>query len=143
MDNRTLSYLLFVVVAVMAIMVFLNFLGFWETSFPEKYISKNDVRGIDVEHKGKLWTLNFDQQNELINALNASIVTNENVVPVKMEVDKIIIYQFNKRDIIITPLNVINGKLVFQAPEWTPQGNYLMEIKTGGIQYILSQTYDH
>ena len=111
----------------------------------EPYIRNEGIRGMAVEYNKLLYTLNFNQQNQMINILNRSV----RVVGVKLDkrekpvIDKIIIYQFdNKPDIVLTPIAYINNNLVYSAPLWNVD-NYLMELSDGGLQKLLVQTYDH
>lgn len=110
----------------------------------EPYIEYNKVRGIAVEHKEKLYTLNFKQQNDLIYILNNSIHV-LGVKPDKREkpqISKIIVYQFEgKPDLLITPVAYINQNLVYSAPSWSADG-YLMEVSEGELQRLLAQTFD-
>lgn len=111
----------------------------------EPYIKNESVRGMAIEYKKLLYTLNFNQQNEVVNILNRAV----RVVGVKPdkrekpEIDKIIIYQFNnKPDIVITPVAYINNNLVYSAPVWNVD-SYLMELSDGTLQKLIAQTYDH
>lgn len=141
MSNKNFIYLLVAGVIGMSVILMLNLVGFWQPQLTEKFLPRNDVRGIDIDHNGKLWTLNFEQQNKLVNVLNASIATSERFSPENTDFDKLIIYRFNKPDIILTPLKVVNKQLVFSVPEWNLKGN-MKESNPGEIQQILSQTYD-
>ncbi len=142
MNNTTLTYLLIVGVIGMAAIMVLNFTGVSQSPFTENYLSPNDVRGIDVAHGGKLWTLNFEQQNKLVNILNKSTAIEGHFNPDKFEVDRVIIYLFNKPDLIVTPLQLVNKALVFSVPEWNSKG-YLKESQPGQMLQLLSDTYDH
>lgn len=145
MSNRTLLYLSFVVIAGMAILLALN-ISYFFTGKPidQTYLKYNDVRGIAVSHQQKLYTLNFEQQNSAIEMLNRSVP----VVDIKPgqrqkpDIEKIIVYQFeNQPDIIITPVAIVNGNLVFSVPQWVQDG-YLMDLSDGDFQKLLAQTYD-
>ena len=141
MSNNTLIYLLIFAVTVMLALVGLNTIGYWDSPLSQTYLDKNDVRGIEIEYNKKLWTLNFEQQNKVIDILNSSIATNEYFSPEKSNFDKLIIYHFNKPDIVVTPLRQVNNQLVFSVPEWNQKGN-LKESQAGSLQAVLSQTYD-
>lgn len=110
----------------------------------ETYLKFNSVRGMAVEHNKLTYTLNFDQQNEIISILNKSV----RVVGVKPDkrqkpnIQKLIVYQFGDQpDLVITPIAYINQNLVFSAPAWNTD-NYLMELSNGELQKLLAQTYD-
>lgn len=125
---------------------------------PARYISPNDVRGIAVEHHQKLYTLNFAQQNELVEILNRSIPVGQELVESRKadisdapEIEKIIIYRFNAPDIEIKPVayvskttsvtnNINKASLVYSVPEWNPNG-LLEESTSDELHKLLSSTY--
>jgi len=111
---------------------------------PQTYLKYNDVRGMAVGHNQLLYTLNFKQQNTVVDILNRAVRV-VGVKPGKRQkpnIDQIIVYQFdNKPDITITPIAYVDSNLVFTAPEWNGDG-YLMEISNGSLQQLLSQTFD-
>lgn len=127
---------------------------------PSKYISPNDVRGMAVEHGGLLYTLNFEQQNTLVDSFNRFIpITKDTFEKRKLkdplpEVSKIIIYRFNEPDIIVTPIGYIaksssvtsassndQMNLVFTSLEWNKTG-YLEESAVDEIRRVLQTSYD-
>jgi hypothetical protein len=128
---------------------------------PSRYLSPNDVRGIAVEHNDMLYTLNFDQQNTLVDIFNRAIpVTKESAETRKVkdappsEVKKIVIYRFNAPDIEIIPVSFVSKSqsavqaqdkqrlnLVFLAPLWNNKG-FLEESVGDELHKFLSTTYD-
>lgn len=127
---------------------------------PYKYISPNDVRGMAIEHNKTLYTLNFQQQNALVEIFNRSTpITKETVNTQKSKLDsdlnvqRIIIYRFNQPDIEIKPIGYVDrpltssqksatGKsLVYSAPLWNKEG-YLEESANDDIRSILSKSYE-
>jgi hypothetical protein len=145
MNNKTFTYLLIAGVIAMSAILLLNLAGvtgLFQPQLTNEYLSRNDVRGIDIDHEGKLWTLNFEQQNKVINILNAAVRTTEHFAPENTGFDKLIIYRFNRPDIILTPLKVVNNQLAFAITEWNLKGN-LKESNAGELLQVLSQTYDH
>ena len=146
MSNRTLFFMTALVIVAMAVLFALNMKtitgGKPDT---QKYLKYNEVRGIAVEHNQMLYTLNFKQQNAVIEILNRAVPIAElkEGTRQKTDIQKIVVYQFEKKpDLIITPLTYLNGNLVFTQPEWNKDG-YLMEMSSGELQQILSQSYDH
>lgn len=145
MSNRTLLYLSFVVLGGMAILLALNISYFFTgKSINQTYLKYNAVRGIAVDHQQLLYTLNFEQQNSVIEMINRSVPVAE-VKPgqrQKPAIEKIIVYQFeNLPDITLTPIAIVNGNLVFSVPQWIQDG-YLMDLSDGDFQKLLAQTYD-
>lgn len=110
---------------------------------PQTYIKHNDVRGMAVKHKGLLYTLNFDQQNQLINIFNQSI----RIAEIKPEANKntkieqIVIYRFDMPELKITPLAYLDHELIYSIPEWNANG-YLIDVSNGELEKLLAQTYD-
>jgi len=126
---------------------------------PSKYIAPNDVKGMAVEHNGLLYTLNFSQQNRLVDVFNrATSVTPNDATARKLhvshppEITKIVIYRFNAPDIEVTPVAYTIKKgtppqqqkafnFVFSAPQWDAK-NYFEEATPNELDTILSSTYD-
>lgn len=129
---------------------------------PPKYISPNDVRGMAIEHNSTLYTLNFAQQNTLVDIFNRAIPVNKGAFEARQvtnvkapQVTKIIIYRFNQPDIEIKPVGYVNKNssaltsadpsrysMVFSAPIWNPEG-LLEETASDELQQLLLTTYDH
>jgi hypothetical protein len=145
MNNRTLFTLTGIVLLGMTILLGLNIKTIL-TGEPENqtYLKYNQVRGIAVQHKELLYTLNFKQQNQVISILNQSVRV-LGLKPGKRQrpdVAKIIIYQFNEQpDLVITPLVYVDNNLVYSIPQWNPNGD-LMEVSEGVLKELLPETYD-
>lgn len=143
MNNRTITYLIIAVVVAIGLLLLVNTLTFFQPGASEKYLSPNTVRGVAVEHNKKLYTLNFEQQNELLALLNRAVPTGK-VLPNSPPTDaqKIIIYQFNQLpDIVITPIGYIDDELLFTTPTWN-SNSLIRDISRGELKKLLSQTYD-
>jgi hypothetical protein len=149
-------YMTMAVLAGFAVILIMNLaavMGF----VPAKYISPNDVRGIAVEHNKTLYTLNFDQQNALLDIFNrASPITktaaDERKITFKnpAQIEKIVIYRFKLPDIEIRPVGYAANKqskdqehahMVFFYPEWNAEG-FLEEAAPNEMNTLLLKTYD-
>jgi hypothetical protein len=128
---------------------------------PSRYLSPNEVRGMAVEHNQLLYTLNFAQQNALIEIFNRSIPVDKKSVEERkatlkkpLEIQKIVIYRFNAPNIEITPVTFVAkthsvsssdeaGKvsLVFLAPDWNAN-QLLEEAAIDSLYKILINSYD-
>lgn len=125
---------------------------------PSRYISPNDVRGMAIEHHGTLYTLNFTQQNHLVDIFNRATVVAPNDVSARKtnvtnppEIKKIIVYRFNAPDLEVIPVAYTKKKnataddnhvnFVFSVPEWEAK-NYLEEATPNEFDTLLSKTYD-
>lgn len=161
MSKRLTLAMTFIVLAGFGVILLMNIaalVGF----FPSRYISPNDVRGMAIEHNQKLYTLNFDQQNQMIDIFNRLIpvsqelIEKRKVVPKKpLEIQKIVIYRFNAPDIEVRPVAFISKSLspssneeeidsistVFFVPAWNPSG-LLEESATDSAYKTLINTYD-
>lgn len=145
MSNKTTTILLAIVIASMAMLFVFNISGLYVKTEPEKFISRNQISGMAVEHNGKQYTLNFEQQNQVVSILNRSIkvglegyLTGDEA---SFDYDYLIIFRFNEGEIKIKPVSFANRQLIFQAPEFNPDG-LLREIGPGKLNRLLSETYD-
>lgn len=144
MSTRTLLILVALVIVSMGTVLTLIILPQIEGHSSERYIRLNDIHGMSVVYKGKEYTLNFDQQNEVALLLNPSIsiakeVSSQFLDPVPFE--KIIIYLFNAPSIEIVPIGFKNDDLIYSVPAWNPNG-YLKDVSNGTLKQTLLQTYD-
>ena len=113
-----------------------------------KYLSPNDVRGMAVEHNQKLYTLNFAQQNFVVDLINNALplTTKEEPKNGKVDFSKIVIYRFNAPDIEIHPIAYISKEnsshLVFSVPALNPNA-LLQDNSSENVKNFFSKTYDH
>ncbi len=144
MSNRTLTYLSIAVVACIGLLLVINLIPSIQGISSGKYLQLNDVRGSAVQHKGLLYTLNFDQQNHLVDWLNHSVAVKSDSYKKDpdMEIEKIVVYLFNKPDLEIEPIAYSNGNLVFSSPKWNASGLFI-DTSNGVLKQMLSETYDH
>lgn len=163
MSSRNTLLMIIAVVIGFAIIILMNIVNMLDFS-KAKYISPSEVRGMAVMHDQKLYTLNFDQQNTLVEIFNRSIPVSKEKLENRMkslsnnsEVQKIIIYRFNAPDIEIIPAGLVtkslsidpskdsieNQSLVFSASEWNPKGGLLEEAASDHLWKYLLGTYDH
>lgn len=99
---------------------------------------------MEVTHKKIPYTLNFDQQNKVIEWLNTSIQITSKEFPQKADnlpIEEMTIYRFDQPDIKLIPYGYLDENLVFQSNDWNAKG--LMQEKSHGeLKKLLSQTYD-
>lgn len=145
MSNRTLAFLTALVILSMMILLALNLTDLLTGQPPNQtYLKYNHVRGMAISHNQMFYTLNFKQQNTVIDILNRAVPITE-IKPGKRQppnIDKLVIFQFlGKPDIELTAITYIDQDLIFSVPQWVPNG-YLLELSEGDLQKLLSQTYD-
>lgn len=144
MSNRTLYWMTGLFVFCILILLLLNAVPMMWTPPAEKYLKFNDVRGMAVEHKQKLYTLNFEQQNEVIGHLNKSIPVSNTIVTdmkPKLEISKIVVYRFGLPDLTIVPIEYSSNNLIFSSPDWNRDG-LMKDVSLGALKNVLAQTYD-
>ena len=147
MNNRLLLYLTLVVIGCMGIVLIMNFSRIFVERQNQKYLNYNDVRGIALEHNSLLYTLNFEQQNNLIYYFNQALPTTKNnpnqaSSSKSLDFSKLIIYRFNSPDLIAIPIAYdAYDNLLFSIPEWNPEG-YMRDFSQGSLKYLISTTYD-
>jgi hypothetical protein len=112
-----------------------------------RFISPNAIRGMAIEHQGLVYTLNFNQQNDLAEAFNLAIPSTTNIeVLTNSPVSKVVIYRFNASDIYVELLGFSDNSehsqiLVFKNHEWFP--GMLSTHVPKDYSSMLSNTYDH
>ena len=109
----------------------------------EKYLKYNFVKGVAVVKDNKIYTLNFDQQNEFIGYINRSkpepseeYIDDENV-----KISKIIVYLFDSPNIVIEPLGYNNNNLVYKTSVFNHEG-LMKDQSFGKLKTILENSYD-
>ncbi len=93
MRLRTFTYLAVTTIVLSTVLIFIAFMPKLLHSRKQEILSYNDVRGMAIERQGLLYTLNFEQQNRMVAAINHND-------PIK---NKLIIYRFNHPDWVIEP----------------------------------------
>jgi hypothetical protein len=145
MSNRTLVVLTVLVILGMLVLFGLNVSDILTGQPPnQKYLKYNNVQGMAIGHNRVLYTLNFQQQNQVIEILNSAVPVDEIKAGKRTppNIDKLVIYPFpGKPEIVLTPVAYVDDALIFAAPDWVPNG-YLMELSDGTLKELLSKTYD-
>lgn len=145
MSNRTLIALTVLVIVSMLVLFGLNLSSILTGQPPNQtYLKYNNVQGIAIGHNRLLYTLNFQEQNQVIEILNSAVAVNEikSGKRTPPNIDKLVIYSFqDKPEIVLTPVAYVDNNLIFSIPDWVPHG-YLMELSDGSLKELLSKTYD-
>jgi hypothetical protein len=130
-------------VACVLLLLLLNTIPMILSPKVEKYLKYNFVRGMAVEHKNKLYTLGFNQQNEMIGFFNRSVPVDAagEDQKQKLDISKIVVYRFNAPDLIIIPIAYEDDNLIFSSPEWNSKG-VMKDVSQGALKNLLLQTYD-
>lgn len=144
MSDKTLNIFTSIVIGCIFILLAVNYLPSLATAAENRYLTLNGVQGVEIFHKNIPYTLNFDQQNILINEINKAEAIGLELIKAKrtaIPFDKIVVYQFNKPTITLTPINVVDQNIIFKAPEWNKNG-YIQEQSGGELLNMLSKTFD-
>lgn len=138
--NRALVVLC---IAAFLVILVLNVVPLFWTANPSTYIQQDMVEGMAVQYRGKLFTLNFEQQTKAIDIFNRAIpvgqlqTSKDNLA---VDFEEIQIYRFKQPTVVITPLAWIDQNLMFQAPLWSP--NNLLEVSQDELYKLINQSYD-
>lgn len=146
MSNRMITILMLILLFAVGILLLMKLIPIlYGTDIPQEYLQYNSVRGMAIQHEGKNWTLNFSQKNQVISALNQGIPTAEvNKEQQKgIGFEKLIIYLFNKPDIELIPVGIINNEIVFYANQLTGSNTLLKENSDGTLRKMIENSYDH
>lgn len=144
MSNRTLTYLIILIIACVGVVFALNFSRLYIEKEPLDYIDRNYVRGMELVVDGVPYTLNFEQQNNAVTLLNNAIkvgyeaLFNEEEGSIGFE--KILIYRFDAPPITVTPIAYINDTLLFKVPEWQPNG-FLNDTQPGAFKTLIKSAH--
>ena len=142
MNARTLYTLTAILIATFGLLFIIRFAQMINDSSGHTYISPNDVRGSAIHHHGTLYTLSFEQQNNLLASLNNAQAARSSDVDTMSDIKEIVIYRFEgEPDIIITPLGFVGDQLLFNAPMWHRDGP-LIETSGGALKELLIQAYE-
>lgn len=144
MNNRTLTFLTVLVLVGIGAILLLNIASLFKKPENEKHISLNDVRGVEIQYKKKLYPLSLEQQVQAIQILNDSLPVSfktgqRNLATPNFE--QIIIYQMNKPDVVVTPVGYDQEDLVFRAPSWNEQA-LLKEFSDGNLKKIIQSAIE-
>jgi len=135
--QRTGIFLSIALVAIAAAF-FLNLSSKFNTEIANPILIQGDVEGMAVQYKGKLYTLNFRQQEQFIETINKSLPYIEKKVSNEgLNFDKLVVYRFQKPEIALTPIGYEAGRLVFSIPEL--HAGYLEEATPGKIQNLINE----
>jgi hypothetical protein len=96
MNFRSFLYLAVTAVLLSASLIFIGLMPYWQGSIQRPVLSPNDIRGMAVESNGLLYTLNFEQQNHVVNALNTG--KNPTIEGCAPSFERLIIYRFDAPD---------------------------------------------
>lgn len=106
-------------------------------------LQPNDIRGMEVVYKGLPYTLNFDQQQEMLELINRCIpVTKISASPSLLpSFKKIVIYFFGKPTIELNQADFTENEFYFQAPGLSADG-FLMDVSGGRMFQLVESAHD-
>lgn len=101
-------------------------------------IEKGDIRGMSIESKGKMFTLNEKQQEDALSFINRMRPVEKKDFPNKSRFDflRIIIYRFDKPEISLLPITFSEQNLVFDVPALNNSAYYL-EMSAGEFYSLI------
>lgn len=143
MSNRTIFFLTAIVLVAMGVLLTLNLPDVLEGLPYEPYLKLPKIRNIEVVHKGKSYTLSFQQQKEMVSYINRSAAVDKIKEGEKSEPDfeKIVIYLFHDPDIELHPVVYVDEDLIYSAPMWNPNG-YMLDLSDGEMKKLIRQAYN-
>jgi hypothetical protein len=145
MKSSLVNTLCMLAIAGISFIFLINFLDLTnrEVLGRQSFLAPQEVRGMDLFHKGKPYTLNFEQQNSVIEMLNRALpivrIEPSELSPTTLE--KLTIYRFNEDTISLIPLGLIDDNIIFKSTgDFT--GNFLRDISLGRLKTLLDSSYD-
>ncbi len=132
-----------ILVSVLILFGIANFyLWFQENKPKDWFLDEGAVRGSGVVHKEQIYTLNFDQQNALLEILNESKRVKDKTVKSSESsgIDNLVIYLFHPSEpVVLTPINAAYS--LFSVSTFKPN-RYLAIGNSEKLQALLNTTYD-
>jgi len=138
MKNRTLFILIGIAVVLSLLLVMQHFFSAMtqEESYVERRVDPNWVKGSALVQGDKPYTLNLDQQLELIRIINNAEAPEKAPSPIKLPASKFVIYRFPKEsEITISAQGAVDGKIVFQATGL--ESHLFIEKSPGSLQKLI------
>lgn len=155
MSGLTSKLMIILVIIGFLVIIGMNIAGSFGI-LPAKYISANDVKGVAIEHDDKMVTLNFEQQNAVIEILNRTILVSPEEAKKIIHTDpipvsKIVIYRFKGDDVEVKIVGYLgkNSKIesermitmVFSVPQWN-KSSLIEESFPNEMLKVLSKAYE-
>lgn len=143
MSNKTLIYLTIGVLVGMGLLLVINLLSILPSTqgHPDQYLPVQEVRGSAVVYKDKAYTLNLEQQTELVSLLNQVRPATKKTGMTPPDFQSIIIYRFKKPDLIITPIGYEGNTLLFESPEFG-KDTLFEDSSAGRLKSLISTAHD-
>ena len=144
MSQRSLFILILLVLAGMATILIININSLFSSSRHETYLSYNDVKGMEIEHNRLFYTLNFDQQNQVITAINRAVPIGSAGIKLDPNLNfaRLIIYRFNAPNLVLMPIRYVKDELIYRIPRLKEDG-YFKDISQGSLKKLISESYDN
>jgi hypothetical protein len=143
MSPRSAIYAAIIIIVMVGLVILQHLIPIASSGRSEDQLSPNDVRGMAVVYKGKPYTLNFEQQLEMVEYINRLIPIGKlrDTPTTYPGLDKVMVYLFNRTPLEFIPLDFDNTSFVFRAPALRPQG-YLMDITNGQLLHLIESAHD-
>lgn len=142
MNNNTIIGMTALVVIGILVLMVLHILPI-SSDNNQKMLRNGETRGMAVVHDGLPFTLNFEQQQTAIDALNSSVYVKKEGYPAKdtLNIQKIVVYRFNAPDLELTPIQFVEDNLVYDAPALNSE-YYFLELSGGDLKKMLTNAFD-
>ncbi len=136
-------YLIILMIAGVVFLLTLNTLPFLMSGKELRHLEHQKIKGTSVSYEGKNYTLNYNQQIELIEGLNAAIPIGKGEFKPKDMPDmgqfEIVFFDETPK-LILKPAGVIGNNLVFNIPEWNKEG-WIKDVTDGKLLHLLENSH--
>ncbi len=143
MNARFATYATAIIVVMVGVLLLRGAINFIPEGDKNLYVDPYSVNGIEVVYKGLPYTLNFEQQQDMVDAINRLLpmgkLRGEVLAPAGFE--KIVLYLFDKKPIEMLPIDFHDNELAFKVKEWNPDG-YLMDVSAGSMWRLVESSHD-
>jgi hypothetical protein len=107
------------------------------------FIQANDVRGMEIVFRDRPYTLNFNQQQEMLELINRCVPVGK-IRGAKTPLpgfSKIVVYLFGQPNIELAAIDFSENEFYLQSPTLNP-GGYLMDVSAGRMARLVESAHD-
>lgn len=144
MQNNKLTVLIFLGVVGVIALLFLQITPTNNPTTTPQLSTIGDLKGSAIFHKNTPYTLNFDQQQILIEYLNRAAKVKKSDFTIETSTfpyERIVLYRFEGGNIELIPVMLKEKNIVFNIPKIS-EDSYFLEMSGGQLANVLNGAFD-
>ncbi|MDP1836240.1 MAG: hypothetical protein Q8K75_10000 [Chlamydiales bacterium] len=143
MNARNAIYAALVIIVLVGILLLRSSVQIVPENRVTTLLQPNDIRGMEIVYKNLPYTLNFDQQQEMLELINRCIPVGKiSASPGGLPYfKKIVVYLFGRPSIELNQVDFAENEFYFQAPGLNADG-FLMDVSGGRMFQLVESAHD-